>query len=193
MRNRYVRLKFLVVFIEKAVNSCRFRQDVMYRACHLIYNAQSQFKVEQTLINSSMSYIASQRSSDRTNWCLSIVVQLILECLSLYIFSWLGITVQGVGMWVILDSILILFDVWYGSSGQRHSGKGRGSAATLPYVIPCTTDTGQTSDSSDGNDDKRVGEGGKVTRRKVCCTHTLYNITFSLWFLILFPILELIW
>ncbi|XP_047524778.1 ankyrin repeat domain-containing protein 12 isoform X4 [Pieris napi] len=40
---------------------------------------------------------------------------------------------------------------------QRGGGKGRGSASTLPYVIPCTTDTAQTSDSSDGNsDDKRV-------------------------------------
>ncbi|XP_062525398.1 ankyrin repeat domain-containing protein 12 isoform X5 [Bombyx mori] len=47
--------------------------------------------------------------------------------------------------------------------GQRGSGKGRGSVSTLPYVIPCTsTDTGQTSDSSDGNsDDKRTIEGGK--------------------------------
>lgn len=36
--------------------------------------------------------------------------------------------------------------------------------STLPYVIPCTsTDTGQTSDSSDGNsDDKRAGDTGKV-------------------------------
>lgn len=54
--------------------------------------------------------------------------------------------------------------------GQRGSGKGRGSAGTLPYVIPCTADNGQTSDSSDGNDDKRVGEGGKVNIPKVCCT-----------------------
>ncbi|XP_022123796.1 ankyrin repeat domain-containing protein 12 isoform X3 [Pieris rapae] len=44
---------------------------------------------------------------------------------------------------------------------QRGGGKGRGSASTLPYVIPCTADTGQTSDSSDGNsDDKRLeGKG----------------------------------
>ncbi|XP_075990515.1 uncharacterized protein LOC142986127 isoform X2 [Anticarsia gemmatalis] len=51
--------------------------------------------------------------------------------------------------------------------GQRGGGKGRGSASTLPYVIPCTsTDTGQTSDSSDGNsDDKRGGEGGKAGQR----------------------------
>ncbi|XP_069365140.1 protein phosphatase 1 regulatory subunit 12A-like isoform X3 [Maniola hyperantus] len=50
-----------------------------------------------------------------------------------------------------------------GGTGQRGSGKGRGSASTLPYVIPCTsTDTGQTSDSSDGNcDDKRTGESSK--------------------------------
>lgn len=49
-------------------------------------------------------------------------------------------------------------------TGQRGSGKGRGSASTLPYVIPCTTtDTGQTSDSSDGNiEEKKSGEGGKV-------------------------------
>ncbi|XP_049885124.1 ankyrin repeat domain-containing protein 11 isoform X2 [Pectinophora gossypiella] len=54
-----------------------------------------------------------------------------------------------------------------GGSGQRGSGKGRGSASTLPYVLPCTsTDTGQTSDSSDGNsDDKRTGEGGKAGQR----------------------------
>ncbi|XP_062525396.1 ankyrin repeat domain-containing protein 12 isoform X3 [Bombyx mori] len=51
--------------------------------------------------------------------------------------------------------------------GQRGSGKGRGSVSTLPYVIPCTsTDTGQTSDSSDGNsDDKRTIEGGKAGQR----------------------------
>ncbi|XP_072931063.1 uncharacterized protein [Epargyreus clarus] len=43
---------------------------------------------------------------------------------------------------------------------QRGSGKGRGNASTLPYVIPCTsTDAGQTSDSSDGTDDKRLAEG----------------------------------
>ncbi|XP_045510475.1 ankyrin repeat domain-containing protein 12 isoform X13 [Colias croceus] len=50
-----------------------------------------------------------------------------------------------------------------GGTGQRGGGKGRGNASTLPYVIPCTSaDTGQTSDSSDGNcDDKRLGEGGK--------------------------------
>ncbi|CAG9781861.1 unnamed protein product [Diatraea saccharalis] len=50
-----------------------------------------------------------------------------------------------------------------GSSGQRGGGKGRGSVSTLPYVIPCTSnDTGQTSDSSDGNcEDKRAGDGGK--------------------------------
>lgn len=42
---------------------------------------------------------------------------------------------------------------------QRGSGKGRGGASTLPYVIPCTTDIGQTSDSSDGTtDDKRGGD-----------------------------------
>ncbi|KAL4709146.1 hypothetical protein ACJJTC_015795 [Scirpophaga incertulas] len=54
-----------------------------------------------------------------------------------------------------------------GSSGQRGSGKGRGSVSTLPYVIPCTsTDTGQTSDSSDGNcEDKRTGDGGKAGQR----------------------------
>lgn len=58
-----------------------------------------------------------------------------------------------------------------GGSGPRGGGKGRGSSATLPYVLPCTADTGQTSDSSDGNsDDKRVGEGGKVRLPKVCCT-----------------------
>ncbi|CAH2985338.1 unnamed protein product [Chilo suppressalis] len=52
-----------------------------------------------------------------------------------------------------------------GSSGQRGGGKGRGSVSTLPYVIPCTSnDTGQTSDSSDGNcEEKRTGEGGKQT------------------------------
>ncbi|XP_026727917.1 ankyrin repeat domain-containing protein 11 isoform X5 [Trichoplusia ni] len=50
--------------------------------------------------------------------------------------------------------------------GQRGSGKGRGSASTLPYVIPCTsTDTGQTSDSSDGNSDDKRGEGGKAGQR----------------------------
>ncbi|CAB3225426.1 unnamed protein product [Arctia plantaginis] len=51
--------------------------------------------------------------------------------------------------------------------GQRGSGKGRGSISTLPYVIPCTsTDTGQTSDSSDGNsDEKRAGESGKAGQR----------------------------
>nr|XP_034839695.1 ankyrin repeat domain-containing protein 12 isoform X5 [Maniola hyperantus] len=54
-----------------------------------------------------------------------------------------------------------------GGTGQRGSGKGRGSASTLPYVIPCTsTDTGQTSDSSDGNcDDKRTGESSKAGQR----------------------------
>ncbi|CAG4929429.1 unnamed protein product [Parnassius apollo] len=54
-----------------------------------------------------------------------------------------------------------------GGIGQRGSGKGRGGASTLPYVIPCTSnDTGQTSDSSDGNcDDKRLGEGGKTGQR----------------------------
>ncbi|KAJ0183791.1 hypothetical protein K1T71_000214 [Dendrolimus kikuchii] len=54
-----------------------------------------------------------------------------------------------------------------GGSGQRGSGKGRGSVSTLPYVIPCTSnDTGQTSDSSDGNsDDKRIGEVGKAGQR----------------------------
>ncbi|CAK1554100.1 unnamed protein product [Leptosia nina] len=53
-----------------------------------------------------------------------------------------------------------------GGTGQRGGGKGRGNASTLPYVIPCTTDTGQTSDSSDGNsDDKRAGEGGKGGQR----------------------------
>ncbi|XP_047524779.1 ankyrin repeat domain-containing protein 11 isoform X5 [Pieris napi] len=50
---------------------------------------------------------------------------------------------------------------------QRGGGKGRGSASTLPYVIPCTTDTAQTSDSSDGNsDDKRVEcKGGQRVLR----------------------------
>lgn len=55
-----------------------------------------------------------------------------------------------------------------GGAGQRGGGKGRGSAATLPYVIPCTsTDAGQTSDSSDGVDEKRPGEihAGKVHRQ----------------------------
>ncbi|XP_026727922.1 ankyrin repeat domain-containing protein 11 isoform X10 [Trichoplusia ni] len=53
-----------------------------------------------------------------------------------------------------------------GGTGQRGSGKGRGSASTLPYVIPCTsTDTGQTSDSSDGNSDDKRGEGGKAGQR----------------------------
>ncbi|XP_026757447.1 ankyrin repeat domain-containing protein 11 isoform X4 [Galleria mellonella] len=54
-----------------------------------------------------------------------------------------------------------------GGTGQRGSGKGRGSVSTLPYVIPCTSnDTGQTSDSSDGNcDDKRVTETGKAGQR----------------------------
>ncbi|KAM3968524.1 LOW QUALITY PROTEIN: uncharacterized protein ACR2FA_011277 [Aphomia sociella] len=54
-----------------------------------------------------------------------------------------------------------------GGTGQRGSGKGRGSVSTLPYIIPCTsTDTGQTSDSSDGNsDDKRVNESGKAGQR----------------------------
>ncbi|CAG4942034.1 unnamed protein product [Colias eurytheme] len=54
-----------------------------------------------------------------------------------------------------------------GGTGQRGGGKGRGNASTLPYVIPCTSaDTGQTSDSSDGNcDDKRLGEGGKGGQR----------------------------
>ncbi|CAG9781863.1 unnamed protein product [Diatraea saccharalis] len=54
-----------------------------------------------------------------------------------------------------------------GSSGQRGGGKGRGSVSTLPYVIPCTSnDTGQTSDSSDGNcEDKRAGDGGKAGQR----------------------------
>ncbi|XP_045532030.1 ankyrin repeat domain-containing protein 12 isoform X12 [Pieris brassicae] len=42
---------------------------------------------------------------------------------------------------------------------QRGGGKGRGNASTLPYVIPCTTDTGQTSDSSDGNSDEKRVEG----------------------------------
>lgn len=68
-----------------------------------------------------------------------------------------------------------------GGSGQRGSGKGRGGASTLPYVIPCTADTGQTSDSSDGNsDDKRVGEGGKVRTPKVCCTSSSITCLFSL-------------
>ncbi|KAG6457997.1 hypothetical protein O3G_MSEX010595 [Manduca sexta] len=51
--------------------------------------------------------------------------------------------------------------------GTRGSGKGRGNMSTLPYVIPCTSnDTGQTSDSSDGNsDDKRPSEGGKAGQR----------------------------
>ncbi|XP_039764098.1 ankyrin repeat domain-containing protein 11 isoform X3 [Pararge aegeria] len=50
-----------------------------------------------------------------------------------------------------------------GGTGQRGSGKGRGGSSTLPYVIPCTsTDTGQTSDSSDGNcEDKRAHESSK--------------------------------
>nr|XP_026499043.1 ankyrin repeat domain-containing protein 11 isoform X5 [Vanessa tameamea] len=50
-----------------------------------------------------------------------------------------------------------------GGTGQRGSGKGRGGASTLPYVIPCTsTDTGQTSDSSDGVcEEKRTGESSK--------------------------------
>ncbi|CAH0716421.1 unnamed protein product, partial [Brenthis ino] len=54
-----------------------------------------------------------------------------------------------------------------GGTGSRGGGKGRGGASTLPYVIPCTsTDTGQTSDSSDGNtEDKRSGEGGKAGQR----------------------------
>ncbi|XP_026322920.1 ankyrin repeat domain-containing protein 11 isoform X3 [Hyposmocoma kahamanoa] len=52
-------------------------------------------------------------------------------------------------------------------TGQRGSGKGRGSVSTLPYVIPCTTtDTGQTSDSSDGNiEEKKSGDGGKAGQR----------------------------
>ncbi|CAH2232223.1 jg13392, partial [Pararge aegeria aegeria] len=51
-----------------------------------------------------------------------------------------------------------------GGTGQRGSGKGRGGSSTLPYVIPCTsTDTGQTSDSSDGNcEDKRAHESSKL-------------------------------
>lgn len=54
-----------------------------------------------------------------------------------------------------------------GGTGQRGSGKGRGGASTLPYVIPCTsTDTGQTSDSSDGIcEDKRTGDTGKAGQR----------------------------
>ncbi|XP_059045779.1 ankyrin repeat domain-containing protein 12 isoform X3 [Achroia grisella] len=54
-----------------------------------------------------------------------------------------------------------------GGSGTRGGGKGRGSVSTLPYVIPCTSaDTGQTSDSSDGNsDDKRVPDTGKAGQR----------------------------
>lgn len=59
----------------------------------------------------------------------------------------------------------LFFTIVYSiGTGQRGSGKGRGSVATLPYVIPCTTaDTGQTSDSSDGNiEEKRSGDGGKV-------------------------------
>ncbi|XP_063891007.1 ankyrin repeat domain-containing protein 11 isoform X3 [Helicoverpa armigera] len=53
-----------------------------------------------------------------------------------------------------------------GSTGQRGSGKGRGNSSTLPYVIPCTsTDTGQTSDSSDGTSDDKRGEGGKAGQR----------------------------
>ncbi|XP_068633363.1 ankyrin repeat domain-containing protein 11 isoform X5 [Battus philenor] len=53
-----------------------------------------------------------------------------------------------------------------GGTGPRGGGKGRGGG-TLPYVIPCTsTDTGQTSDSSDGIcDDKRLSEGGKTGQR----------------------------
>lgn len=52
-----------------------------------------------------------------------------------------------------------------GGTGQRGSGKGRGGASTLPYVLPCTNnDTGQTSDSSDGAvDDKRPVESAKVS------------------------------
>lgn len=49
-----------------------------------------------------------------------------------------------------------------GSGGPRGAGKGRNSANTLPYVLPCTAaDAGPASDSSDGNsDDKRsLGEG----------------------------------
>ncbi|XP_050360888.1 ankyrin repeat domain-containing protein 11 isoform X2 [Nymphalis io] len=54
-----------------------------------------------------------------------------------------------------------------GGTGQRGSGKGRGGASTLPYVIPCTsTDTGQTSDSSDGVcEEKRTGESSKAGQR----------------------------
>lgn len=70
-------------------------------------------------------------------------------------------------MWYIIISLVnkhVSILPITGGTGQRGSGKGRGSVATLPYVIPCTSnDTGQTSDSSDGNsDDKRTGEVGKV-------------------------------
>lgn len=53
-------------------------------------------------------------------------------------------------------------------SGQRGSGKGRNSASTLPYVIPCTsTDAGNSSDSSDANSDDRrpLGESKSFGQR----------------------------
>lgn len=64
----------------------------------------------------------------------------------------------------ILQTTTVRFDltnISTGGTGSRGGGKGRGGASTLPYVIPCTsTDTGQTSDSSDGNiEEKRSGEG----------------------------------
>lgn len=64
----------------------------------------------------------------------------------------------------IVQSYYFLFRIAWIGTGQRGSGKGRGSVSTLPYVIPCTTtDAGQTSDSSDGNiEEKKSGEGGKV-------------------------------
>lgn len=40
-------------------------------------------------------------------------------------------------------------------SGARGGGKGRGGSSTLPYVIPCTTDSGVASDSDGTIDDKR--------------------------------------
>lgn len=53
-----------------------------------------------------------------------------------------------------------------GTGGVRGPGKGRNSASTLPYIIPCTNaDTGPASDSSDGNSEDKRGSGdGKAQR-----------------------------
>lgn len=91
----------------------------------------------------------------RTHFAMLTIHRSMIIFLLLFIVHYLKLFI------IIKLFFIILYLI---GTGQRGSGKGRGSVSTLPYVIPCTTtDTGQTSDSSDGNiEEKKGGEGGKV-------------------------------